>query len=852
MDKAQTNPFKGLRAYAREDSGTLFGRERDLTVIYDRLFSGRTTLLFAGSGAGKTSFLRARLMPEAESRQCAVFYHGQWSTGEPLAALCRAVQPAEPLKMAAVAGGGDARTRVVKGSPPTLAQSFAQRGAKPTILILDHFEEVFHNHSWRSYFERFIDALCEVINQASLHVRVLFSMREEFLGELSAFDNRIPDLFNNYYRLKHPNEDDAKEIIRQTCALAGAQVNESGLKQLIDDLSLVERAAAAGTASAPVPPSHRLHRDFVFLPYVQVVCRQLWEETQSLPAAPFLSGYRPGMAGKVLNTFCREKLSNLDDEQKKTVAATLEYLVSRQGAKVPCELRNLASLTRESPSEIETALNRLSDEDTRILRVTRAADGSKWFELYHDLYAPVLRQWKHDFEAETQDQEQKRSRQLVGEAELFLRATAAMFEDEKGSPAADSAATLSLWARLVERQGDRGGAARLLQRVLAVQEERLGESHPDVALTLAHLARLVKPAKAERMLRRALQIQESTLGPEHESVAVALIDLAKLLRGQHREVSAEPLLRRALCIQERALGAEHPDVISLVSELTSLLRTLGRDAEANALFRRAVDTTDKPRDDELGKWIRVRAAEISQDRKFRRLMAPIEDLLTRLRDVASSSEETLRDWHDATILLAVEILDGRIDFARHIDPSSYWRLEEDSWLQDVKHSKAYGIWLDRGGGTDLQKEIEDYIRADEQVRARLLDPAIKATIDEFAPVHAYLNRRYITNEELDSEKSGTAKLVGLKAFRFWQATGASEIENWNRAERYCKLFYGNIIPAVTRKSLDHVRAVLAALEIPRGIERADVAVNCFEMAIAIYFLDPAAVSAALGRPSSDA
>ncbi len=847
MDKAQSNPFKGLRPYAADDAGKLFGRERDLTVIYDRLFSGRTTLLFAASGAGKTSFLQARLVPEAESKRCAVFYHGRWSTEEPLPALCRAVQASAPLKMAAVAGGGDTLARIAKGSPTDLVKCFEQQDRKPAILILDHFEELFHSHSGRSSFNRSIEALCDVINRPSLQVRVLFSMREEFLGELSVFDNRIPDLFNNYYRLKHPSEEDAKEIIRQTCALADTQVSESGLKQLIDDLSLIERAAAAGTASAPAPPSHRLRRDFVFLPYVQVVCRQLWEEAQSSAAAPFLSGYRPGMAAKVLNTFCREKLANLDDEQKKTVAAALEYLVSRQGAKVPCELRNLSSLTRESPSEIETALDRLADEDTRILRITRAADGSKWFELYHDLYAPVLRNWKHDFEAEAQDQEQKRSRQLVGQAELFLRATAAMFEDEKGSPAADSAATLSLWARLVERQGDRGGAARLLQRVLAIQEAQLGESHPDVALTLARLARLVKPAKAERMLRRSLEIQESTLGPEHESVAVALIDLARLLRGQHREASAEPLLRRALSIQERVLGPEHPDVISLVSELISLLRTLGKDADANAFFRRAVDTTEKPRDDELGNWIRLRAAEISQDRKFRRLLAPIEDLLTRLRDVASSSEESSRDWHDATILLAVEILDGRIDFARHIDPSSYWRLEEDSWLQDVKHSKAYGIWLDRGGGADAQKEVEDYVRADEQVRARLQDPAIKATIEEFAPVRDYLNRRYITNEELDSEKPGTAKLVSLKAFRFWQATGAGEIENWHRAERYCKLFYGNIIPAVTRKSLDHVRAVLAALEIPRGIERADIAVNCFEMAIAIYFLDPGVVAAALGR-----
>jgi hypothetical protein len=838
QNQAQMNPFKGLRPYSEEDAGKIFGRERDLALIHDRIFSGKTTLLFAGSGAGKTSFLQAKLMPETKSGH-RVFYHGQWATGEPLSSLRETLR--KSASAVALPAAATERAHLT-----TLRQFFAQDGMDRCILILDQFEEVFQNHAWHDYFERFLNELCEVINADDLQARVLFCMREEFLGDLSAFDNRIPDLFNNYYRLKHPNHRDAAEIVRQTCALAESSVDEKGLSQLIADLSLVQRPViAGGVARAAASSAPRLHRDFIFLPYLQLVCRQLWEGTVCpSAAAPFLANYRPGLAATKLKSFCREKLASLFEEQKKTVAAALEYMVTRQGAKVPCELRNLASLSRTSPRELDLALSQLASEDTRILRTTRSTDGSTWFELYHDLYAPILSEWKREFETELDTQERQRSRQLLGEAELFLRTTISMFADDKDSTGRDPIASLSTWARLVERQGDRGGAARLLQRVLTIQEERLGDTHPDVASTLAHLARLTKPpGEAERKLRRALEIQEAKLGPEHIDVAGTLIDLARLLRRQHRDEDAEPLLRRALAVQDKALGAAHPDVIYLLTEYAGLLRALGRAEDANALFHRAVNAPETSRDAELEKWVKRTADDLSQDRKFRRLLAPTDDLL---REAASSPQETYRDWHDATILLASQILDGHIDFARHIDPSSYWRLERDCWLQDVKRSKAYVLWMEREGGVDPQKEIEDYANADKQVRAQLYDPAIKATLDEFAPVLEYLNQHYLTGGCLDHGKSDVHNLLSTKAFRFWETTGLSEIENWKRAEGYCGKFYGNVIPAVLQNSVDHVEAVLDALEIRHSLEQADVAVNCLEMAIAVYFLNPKTVESVLG------
>src|SRR5947209_1666048 len=91
MSSERPNPFLGLTPYKPEDRQKLYGRDRDLILISDRIFSARTTLLFAGSGVGKTSFLNAKVRPEFEGKYC-VLYHNDWTASEePLAALKRTI-----------------------------------------------------------------------------------------------------------------------------------------------------------------------------------------------------------------------------------------------------------------------------------------------------------------------------------------------------------------------------------------------------------------------------------------------------------------------------------------------------------------------------------------------------------------------------------------------------------------------------------------------------------------------------------------------------------------------------------------------------------------------------------------
>jgi len=413
MNPVLTNPFKGLEPFGPGD--TLFGRDADLTLVTDRIFRSKTTLLFAGSGVGKTSFFCAKFIPEVQERyadQLQVCYHNKWSGDDPLKAL----------KDTLHAQAGESLLSFFKTTVQTAESSW--------ILILDQFEELFTHHAYRQNFDQFRDELCEAINKTDASVRFAFSMREEFLGELSVFDNRVPDLFGNYYRLKNPDKIQAEQIIRLTAGHAGAFVDQAGLTALIGDLSKVEVGAGRSRSG------DEIQRDYVVPPHLQLVCRGLWEmesQQNSEERFLFLAGYaaqeRMGTqnpARRILQRFCMDQMEALTAEQQALAAEAFDFLVTSQGAKMSYELKSLAKHMATDESGLAAILERLSNPKTRILRESQWRD-ERWFELYHDMYAPIVYEWKLGFELA-----QQKERELEQRASSYDRR--AIQAEARGNP----------------------------------------------------------------------------------------------------------------------------------------------------------------------------------------------------------------------------------------------------------------------------------------------------------------------------------------------------------------------------------------------------------------------------------
>jgi len=181
---------------------------------------------------------------------------------------------------------------------------------------------------------------------------------------------------------------------------------------------------------------------------------------------------------------------------------------------------------------------------------------------------------------------------LYAEAEPLMRRTLAIDENRYGPDHPDVAIRLNNLAHLLAATNRLAEEEPLMRRALAILEKSLGPGHPNVATAINNLATLLcatnRLAEAEPLMRRALAIDENRYGPDHPDVARDLHNLAQLLEGTNRLAEAEPLMRRALAIWEKSLGPDHPDVASAISNLAQLLEGTNRLAEAEPLMRRAL------------------------------------------------------------------------------------------------------------------------------------------------------------------------------------------------------------------------------------------------------------------------
>jgi WD40 repeat protein len=381
MKEVQTNgnnPFPGLRPYEPSESSRFFGRDADLGLITTRLLSGRTTLLFAGSGVGKTSFLEAKLTPEL-SRRFLVISHREWAGRSPLIALIETVVRALNKAGASIS---DRETLVDYFHDASASTAVSQRRF---VLILDQFEELFQHHRDTSGLSEFVSGLSALISDNGVDIRVVFSMREEFLGELSVFDNLIADVFNNYYRLKNLDESQARDVIEQT--VGQSEVSPDGIKAVLHDLRSLHNGEQKG---------ERAIRKYIAPPYLQLVCNQIWADTEPLQNhTPFLADYAPGTARGELQKYCRKHLETLSGLQKALACDAFGFLMTKRGAKMAYASKDLADLMRVDERELKPVLNKLASPSVRILR---AFGDPVWFELYHDMYAPFLIRWKSGFD----------------------------------------------------------------------------------------------------------------------------------------------------------------------------------------------------------------------------------------------------------------------------------------------------------------------------------------------------------------------------------------------------------------------------------------------------------------------
>jgi eukaryotic-like serine/threonine-protein kinase len=154
-------------------------------------------------------------------------------------------------------------------------------------------------------------------------------------------------------------------------------------------------------------------------------------------------------------------------------------------------------------------------------------------------------------------------------------------------------AMLALIGRTYERMGHLDKAQPVLERAVAAGR-RLGAANAQLAQSLNNLGVLHREmdrlTAAEPLLREALTMRRQVLGPRHPDVAITLVELTRVLVEQGRMAEAEALARESLEIRRAALGDQHRETAVSKGSLGMIRLRLGDVAGAEALIQESLDT----------------------------------------------------------------------------------------------------------------------------------------------------------------------------------------------------------------------------------------------------------------------
>ena len=244
--------------------------------------------------------------------------------------------------------------------------------------------------------------------------------------------------------------------------------------------------------------------------------------------------------------------------------------------------------------------------------------------------------------------------------------------------------------------------------------------------------------------------------------------------------------------------------------------------------------------DSYEEFIKQAAEKISVIRRLASISEEFKRRIHEINSISSTTQEMESDWRNACSFINSKILYEEGKKFMDLDPACYPQLEK-AWLQEMKKVRAYFIWEQE----NQSNATLNYLRVCDSLNAALLE---RTTLSEslFINVRDYIEKKYLTgNGTLDETRKEVTVEIDARAHRAWEFNPkTSEIEYRPIVKKYLEGFYENIIPAVVKKSTVHVEKIFQSFRNETGPDPYGI-VSCFEVVLALVFLDKSNIKAAL-------
>ncbi|MEM9488724.1 MAG: serine/threonine-protein kinase, partial [Myxococcota bacterium] len=240
---AVVKPYAGLSAFQEDDADRFHGRSREIAQMVVRLRDQPLVGVVGPSGAGKSSFIRAGVVPalkkSGDDWETLVVRPGR----QPLAALAGVIAPLVNASSTSLADEVSEQQVVLQrlrneaGYLGTVLRSRARRHKRKLLLCVDQFEELYTLVP--DYGERlaFTACLSGVADDATSPLRVVLSIRSDFLDRISEDQQFTAELSQGLFFLVPPTREGMREALVQPAESAGYRFeSQSMVDHMLDHL----------------------------------------------------------------------------------------------------------------------------------------------------------------------------------------------------------------------------------------------------------------------------------------------------------------------------------------------------------------------------------------------------------------------------------------------------------------------------------------------------------------------------------------------------------------------------------------------------------------------------------------
>ncbi|MFJ1747549.1 XRE family transcriptional regulator [Streptomyces sp. NPDC088116] len=229
-------PYVGLASFQADDADRFFGRERLVEEVADRLSGRRFVTVVGASGSGKSSLLRAGLLPRlragnGERGGVAVVFTPGPRPWEECAIQLSALWPEGSLPdlSADLSAGAENLHRAVR-------RVLAARGASDdadVVLVVDQFEEVFTQGADPGEAGAFVAALVAATRAPNSRCRVVIGVRADFYAHCTRHAELVEAMRDGQVVVGPMDLDDLRRAVVQPAVRAGLTVEGALLATLI-------------------------------------------------------------------------------------------------------------------------------------------------------------------------------------------------------------------------------------------------------------------------------------------------------------------------------------------------------------------------------------------------------------------------------------------------------------------------------------------------------------------------------------------------------------------------------------------------------------------------------------------